>query len=97
MSPVSKNLYTDKLDYVVNKYNNTYHSTIKMKPVDVKLSTHIDFNKENNEKDPKFKIVDHVRISKYKNIFAKSYTPNCSEDVFLIKKCKKNCAVGICY
>ena len=97
MSPVSKNLYTDKLDYVVNKYNNTYHSTIKMKPVDVKLSIHIDFNKENNEKDLKFKIGDHVRISKYKNIFAKSYTSNCSEDVFLIKKCKKNCAVDICY
>ena len=71
MSPVSKNLYTDKLDYVVNKYNNTYYSTIKMKPVDVKLSTHIDFNKENSEKDPKFKIGDHVRISKCKDIFAK--------------------------
>ena len=71
MTPVSKNVHIDKLDDIVNKYNNTYHSKIKMKPFDVKSNTYIDFNKENNEEDPKFEDGDHVRISKYKNIFAK--------------------------
>ena len=69
------------MDDIVNKYNNTYHSTIKMKPVDVKSSTYIDSSKEINEKDPKFKIRDIVRISKYKNIFANSYVQNWSEEV----------------
>ena len=73
---VSKTVYIDKLDNIVNKYNNAYHSTIKMKSVDVKWSSYIDSSKENNEKDPKFKIGDIVRISKYKNIFAKCYTSN---------------------
>ena len=59
-----------------------------MKPVDVKDNTYIDFKKEVNDKDPKFKVGNHVRISKYKNIFAKGYTPNWSEDVFVIKKVK---------
>ena len=59
-----------------------------MKPVDVKSSTYIDFNKQNNKEDPKFEVGDHVRISKYKNIFAKFYTPNWPEDVFVIKKVK---------
>ena len=83
---ISKNVYIDKLDDIVDKYNNTYHSTTKMKPVDVKSSTYIDSNKENNNKDPKFKIGEIVRISKYKNILAKDYTPNWSEEVFVIKK-----------
>ena len=61
----------DKLSDIVNEYNNTYHSKIKMKPVDVKSSTYIDFDKENNDKDPEFKVGYHVRISKYKTIFAK--------------------------
>ena len=61
----------DKLSGIVNEYNNTYHSNIKMKPVDVKSSTYIDFDKENNDKDPEFKVGYHVRISKYKTIFAK--------------------------
>ena len=74
MTSVSKNVYIDKLDDIVNKYNNTYHSTITMKPVDVKSNTYIDFNKENNEEDLKFEVGNHVRISKYKNIFAKGYT-----------------------
>ena len=65
-------MYVNKLDDIVNKYNNTYHSTIKMKPVDVNLSTHIDSSKEVNDKDPKFKFDNVVRISKYKNIFAKA-------------------------
>ena len=80
--------YIDKLDDIVNEYNNTYHRAIKMKPVDVKDNTYTDFEEEVNNKDPQFKIGDHVRISKYKNIFAKGYTPNWSEEVFVIKKVK---------
>ena len=86
MTSVSKNVYINKLDDIVNEYNNTHHRTIKMKPVDVKDNTYIDFKKEVNDKDPKFKVGDHVRISKYKNILAKGYTPNQSEEDFLIKK-----------
>ena len=70
------------------KYNNPYHRTIKMKLVDVKDNTYIDFGDESNDKAPIFKVSDHVRISKHKNIFAKGYTPNWSEEVFLIKKTK---------
>ena len=88
MTTISKNVYIDKLDDIVNEYNNTYHKTIKIKPVDVKDNTCIDFEKEVSNKDTKFKIGDHVRISKYKNIFAKGYTPNWSEEVFVIKKVK---------
>ena len=73
---------------MVNEYNNTYHRTIKVKPVSVKDNAYFDFSKEVNDKDPKFKVGDHVRISKYKNIFAKGYTPNWSEEVFVIKKVK---------
>ena len=81
-------MYIDKLDDIVNKYNNTYHSTIKMKHVDVKSSRYIDSGKEINDKDPKFKIGDIVRISKYKHIFAKGHVPNRSEKFFVIKKVK---------
>ena len=88
MTSISKNAYIDKLDNMVNEYNNTYHATIKMKPIDVKDNTYININKKINDKDPKFKVGDHVRISKYKNIFAKGYTPNWSEEVFVIKKVK---------
>ena len=88
MTSMSKNVYIDKLDDIVDEYNNTYHRTIKMKPVDVKDNTYIDFNKEVNDKDPKFKVGDHVRISKYKFSFAKGYTPNWSEEGFVIKKVK---------
>ena len=66
MTAISKNVYINKLDDIVNEYNNTYHRIIKMKPVNVKDNTYIDFEKEVNNKDPKFKIGDHVRISKYK-------------------------------
>ena len=86
MTAVSKNVYTDKLDDIVSEYNNKYHRTIKMKPADVKDNTYIDSNKEVNEKDLKYKVDDHARISKYKNIFAKGYTPNWSEEAFVIKK-----------
>ena len=88
MTSISKNVYIDKLDDIVNEYNNTYHRTIKMKPVDVKDDTYIDSNKDVNDKDPKFKVGDHVGISKYKNIFAKGYIPNWSEEDFAIKKVK---------
>ena len=85
---ISKNVYIDKLDDIVDEYNNTYHTTIKMKPIDVKDNTYINTSKEINNKDPKFKVGDCVRISKYKNIFAKGYMPNWSEEVFVIKKIK---------
>ena len=86
MTSISKNVYIKKLDDIVDEYNNTYHRTIKMKPVDVKDNTYIDFKEEVNDKDHKFKVGDHVRISKYKNIFPKGYTPNWSEDVFVISE-----------
>ena len=88
MTLVSKNVYINKLDGIVDEYNNTYRKTIKMKPTDVKDNTHINFKKEINVKDPKFKVGDHVRISKCKNIFAKRYTPNWSKEVFVIRKLK---------
>ena len=86
---MKKNVYIDKLDDIVNKYKNTYYSTIKINPVDVKSSIYISSSKEINEKYPKFKIGDIFRISKFKSIFGKVYTPNWSEDVFVIKKVKK--------
>ena len=85
MTSISKNVYIDKSD---DQYNNAYHTTIKMKPIDVKDNTYINADKETNDKDPKFKVGDRVRISKYKNIFAEGYTPNWSEEVFVIKKVK---------
>ena len=90
MTSISKNACIDKLNDIINEYNNTYHRTIKMKPVDVKDNTHIDSTElsSSNHKDPKFKVGDHVRISKYKNTFAKGYTPNWSEEVPVIKKGK---------
>ena len=88
MTPISKNVYIDKSDDIVNKYNNKKHRTIKMQPIDVKDNTYITFGKEVNDKGPKFKVGDHVRISKYKKFFAKGYTPNWPEEVFVIKKVK---------
>ena len=71
MTSISKNVYIDKLDDIVNAYNNAYHRTIKMNPIGVEGNAYITIDKEVNNKDPKFKVGDHVRISKYKNIFAK--------------------------
>ena len=88
MTSISKNVYIDKLDDIVRKYNNTYHTLIKIKPIDVKDNTYIDFKKEINDKNPKFEVGDHVRISKDKNIFAKGYMPNWSEEIFVISKIK---------
>ena len=87
MKAVSKNVYFDALDDIVNKYNNTVHRTIKMKPIDVTSDSYAEYNEDFNKKDPKFKVGDHVRISKYKNIFAKGYTQNWSE-VFVVSKIK---------
>ena len=88
MTTTLKNVYIDKLDDIVNEYNNTYQRTIKMKPVDVKDNIYIDFEKEVNYEDPKFKIGDHVRISKSKNIYSEEYTPNWLEEVFVISNIK---------
>ena len=88
MTSISKNVYIDKLDDIVKEYNNKYHTSIKMKPADVKNSTYIDVKKETNDKNPKFKVGDHVKISKNKNIFAKGYMPNWSEEIFVIRKIK---------
>ena len=85
MTSLSENMYIDKLDDLVNKYNNTYHITIKMKPADVKPTIYIGFNQENNREGPKFNVGHHVRISKYKNIFLKGYVPKWSEEGFVIK------------
>ena len=86
MTAISKNVYYDALDDIINKYNNTVHKTIKMKPIDVTDDYFAECNEESNKKDPKFKVGDHVRISKYKNIFAKGYTPNLSEEIFISSK-----------
>ena len=84
----SKSVYIDKLEEIVHKYNNTHHRTIKMKPIDVKSSIYIDSDVQNSYKGHKFDFGDHVRISKYKNILAKHYTPYWSEQVLVIKKVK---------
>ena len=76
MAAISKYVYFDVLNDIVDEYNNTYHKTIKMKPIDVKSDSFAEYNEESNEKDPKLKVGDHVKISKYKNIFAKGYAPN---------------------
>ena len=75
MTSISKNVYIDKLDDIVHKYNNKKHRTIKIKPIDVNNNTYTDFDKEVNDNDPKLNAGDHVRISKYKNIVAKGYQP----------------------
>ena len=81
-------MYIDKLDDIVKECNNKYHTSIKIKSFDAKDNTYIDFKKEINNKDHKFKGDDYIRISKYKNIFAKRYMSNCSEEISVIKKVK---------
>ena len=76
MTAISKNVYFDVIDEIVNKYNNTVHKIIKIKPIDVTDESYAEYNENQTKKDPKFKVGDHVRISKHKNIFAKGYTPN---------------------
>ena len=95
MTAISKNVYFDVLDDIVDKYNNTIHKTIKMKPIDVTGDSYAEYNENRNKKDPKFKLGDHVRISKYKIIFAKGYTPNWSEEVFDVGEIKKYSSLDI--
>ena len=88
MTSVSKNVYIDKLNDIVDEYNNTYHTTIKMKPIDVKDNTYINIDKEINDKDPKFKVGDHVRISKYKKFLLKATPQIGLKKYLLLKKLK---------
>ena len=86
MTTTGKNVYYDILDDVVNKYNDNKHSTIKMKPIDIGDNNKRVYIDERNEKDSRFKVGDRVRISKFKNIFAKGYTPNWSKEIFVVDK-----------
>ena len=88
MIAVSKKNYFDVLDDIVDEYNNIYHKIIKMKLIDVKSDSYAEYNIDSNEKDPKFKVGDHGKISKHKNIFAKGYAPDWSEEVFFISRIK---------
>ena len=88
MTAVLENVYFDVLDNILDKYNNTVHRTVKIKPINVTCDSYAEYNKDSNVTRPKFKFGDHVRISKYKNIFAKGYTPNWSEEVFVVSKIK---------
>ena len=92
MTSISKNMYIDKLN-IVNKYNNIYHTTIKRNPSALNQAYILTLNKENNKEGSNFKVGDIVRISKYKNIFAKGFVPNWSEEVFVIKKVNVICDV----
>ena len=95
LTAISKNIFFNVLDDIVDEYKNTYHKTIKMKPIFVKNGFFAEHNEEFNEKDPKFKIGDDVRISEYRNIFAKGYIPNWSNEIFVVKKNKKYCTLDI--
>ena len=86
MTTIGENVYFNDLDDIVDKYNNSIHSSIKMKPKDVTDDSFVEYSEETNEKDLKFKVGDNVRISKYKNVFTKGYTPNCSEEVVVVNK-----------
>ena len=89
MTAISKNVYFDVLDDIVNKYNNTVHRSIKMKPIDVTSDSYAEYNEDSNVTKPKFKVGDHVRILKYKNTFSKGCTQNWLEEVFVVSKIKK--------
>ena len=86
MTAVSKKVYFDFLNDIVDKYNNTYHRTIKIKPIDVKSDSYTKYNVDSNEEDLQFKIGVHVRTSMYKNLFAKGYAPNWLPEVFVVSK-----------
>ena len=95
ITSISKNVYINKLDDIVHKYNNAYHRTIERKSDDVKPNTYINSTKEINDNDPNFNIGDIVRIWKYKNVFEKDDLPNWSKNVFVNEKV--NSAVEICF
>ena len=86
MTAISKNIYFDALKDIINECNNTIHRTIKIKPIDITSDSYAEYNETSNKKNPEFRVGDHVRISKYKNIFAKEYTPSWSEEVSVINK-----------
>ena len=86
MTTIGKNVYFNDLNNIVKKYSNNVHSSKKMKPKDVNDYSFVEYDEETNKISPKFKVGDNVRISKYKNIFAKGYTPNWSEEVFVVNK-----------
>ena len=88
MTVVSQNVYFHVSDDIVNKYNNTVHRSIKIKPIDVTSDSYAEYNEDCNEKGPRVKVGDRVKISKYKNVFAKRYTQNWSEEVFVVSKIK---------
>ena len=88
MTAISKNVYFEVLDDIVNKYNSTVHRSIKIKPIDVTSDCYAEYNEDSNEKDPKFKVDHPGRISKHKNVFAKGYTQNWSEEGFVVSKIK---------
>ena len=96
MTAISKNVCFEFLDDAVKKYNNTYHKIIKMKPIDVGYDSFAEYYEESNERDLKFNVGDHVRISKYKNIFAKGYAPNWSKEIFVIKNITNTVPWTIC-
>ena len=85
----SKSVCFDVLNYIVDKYNNTYHRSFEMQPIDGKFNSYVEYNVGSNEKGPKFQVGDHVKISKNKNIFPKGYTYNWSGEVFVMSKTKK--------
>ena len=97
MTAISKSVYFDVLDDMINKYNNTFQRTIKMKPIDVTGGSYLEYKEASNKKDPKFKVGDHFRISKCKNIFAKGYTQNLSEEAFMIRKIINTVSMDLCY
>ena len=88
MTAVSKNVYFDVLDDIVNKYNNILYRTIQMKPIDIISDFYAEYSEDSSATRPKFKVGDHIRILKYKNIFAKGYTQNWSEEAFVVSKIK---------
>ena len=88
MTAISKNVYFDVLDDIVNKYNNTVHRTIKMKPIEVTSDSYAEYNEDSNKKDPTFKVGNHVTIPKDKKVFAKRYAPNWAEEDFVVSGIK---------
>ena len=86
MTTIGENVYIDDLNDIVKKYNNTVTRSIKMKPKDVTDDSFVENIEESNKGDPKYEVDDDVRISKYKNIFGKGYTPDWSEEVFVVNK-----------
>ena len=88
MTSISKNVYFDVLNNIVNKYNNTVHRSNKIKPIDVTTDSYAEYNEDSNVTKPEFKVGDRVRNLKYKNVFAKGYTQNWSQEFVIIRKIK---------